>query len=186
MEFVNTQKALESFKDTIVRRAKLELGTERPRERRSAKWKRSGKGWKPTNVVVKKKRGRYVASGKLQQSIKGSVSVNPTFMVTIKQEDYGAFVEQGRKPKSKFPPSSKIAGWTKIKRLKPRSFKTNKFIKATPSAVKGMNYVIARSIAHFGIKPFPYMDMALDYAIEKHIPEIEKAIAKDLGNGIND
>jgi hypothetical protein len=189
MAFVNTKKALNTFVDTIVRRAKLELGTTRPRERRVTKWRNAGTKkkpvWKVKSSIVKMKRGRYVATGNLQKSIKGEVLGDSRFTIRVFQADYGANVEAGRLPKSKMPPMSAIAGWTKTKRLQPRG-KDNKFIANSKTNRKGMNYVISRSIAEFGIKPFPYMDMALDYAVEKHIGDIRAAIQKDIQDGIND
>ena len=191
MELSKTKLALEDFKNTIVRRAKLELGTTRPRERRRTQWKNVGTKkkpvWKVKSSVTKMKKGRYVASGKLQQSISGKLtSQGSMIQLQISQESYGENVEKGRKPKGKQPPHSNIMKWMTSKRIKVQDLKTNKFVKQTASRKKGLAYVIARSIAEFGIKPFPYMDMAFEYAINKHLPLIENALKQDMENGIND
>lgn len=86
-DFANYKKALAKFRDEVVRRAKLNLGVTRRRIRRRSTWKKTSSGWKPTSTRIIYKKGRSVASGKLQSSIRGVV--NAKMNVEIYYEKYG-------------------------------------------------------------------------------------------------
>ena len=189
MDYPNFLDALVKFKDEVVRLSKLELGTFRKKPRRRSTWKKTGKGWKPTSTKVKYKPGNYVASGKLQSSISGKASVDKdgNAQILFQEESYGAFVRAGRKPKGKFPPPNRIQEWAKVKRLPLRDLKTNEFTKSTPSKLKGRAFVIARSIAHFGIEPFDYAGKAYVAGFKKHEQKLRDALIRDIEeNGFND
>lgn len=180
----NLQQALESFGSELARYMKLNLGAKRTKTGRRSTWKKIGKGqWKPKTTKTRKYRANSVASGKLQKSIRHKVVGSK---VQISMLEYGQFVEKGRMPKSKMAPPSAIKQWTRNKKLKFRDLKTGKFKSETRSSRDGMAFAINRSIAYFGIEPFPFQLQALERAYKEHKENIMEAIKKDLQDGIND
>ena len=183
-DFANYRKAVEKFKNEVVRRAKLNLGVTRRRISRRSTWKKTGSRWIPTSTKIKYKKGRSVASGKLQSSIRGKV--NRKLNVEIYYESYGDFVQQGRRPKgNKMAPPKKIYQWTKMKRMRIQDIEKGGFKKESESARKGMAFAINRSINYFGIEPYPFLDMAVEETMKKEMKNLTEAWKKDMIDGIN-
>ena len=146
------QKALERFRDHIIRQAKSNLT-------------RMGKN----------------SSKKLYNSIKGKVKAMPnSISMEFEMEDYGFYQDKGvsgKKKKydtpfsykSKMPPPSKLDKWVVRKGLAPRKEK-GQF-----ATRKGLNFIIARSIFINGIKPSLFFTKPFEAAY-KNLPDelIEK------------
>lgn len=99
---------------------------------------------------------------------------------------YGAFVEFGTGPAGKqlnlyplpsgysygnggkFPPIRLILEWVKRKGIKPKGG-------ATPSSLRSLAYLIARSIARRGVKPRPYLFPSFE--------EVRPKFEADIKNG---
>ena len=146
------QKALDRFRDHVIKQAKSNLT-------------RMGKN----------------SSKKLYNSIKGNVKAMPnSISMYFEMEDYGFYQDKGvsgKKKKydtpfsykSKMPPPSKLDKWVVRKGLAPRKEK-GQF-----ATRKGLNFVIARSIFINGIKPSLFFTKPFEAAY-KNLPDelIEK------------
>jgi hypothetical protein len=138
------QKALDRFRDHIIKQAKSNLT-------------RMGKN----------------SSKKLYNSITGDVKAMPnSISMEFSMEEYGFYQDQGvsgiKKKydtpfsyKSKMPPSSKFDKWMVRKGIAPRNEK-GQF-----ATRKGLSYVIARSIYVNGIKPSLFFTKPFEAAYKK-------------------
>jgi hypothetical protein len=141
------QKALDRFRDHVIKQAKSNLT-------------RMGKN----------------SSKKLYNSIKGNVKAMPnSISMEFEMEDYGFYQDKGvsgvKKKydtpfsyKSKMPPPSKLDKWVVRKGLAPRKEK-GQF-----ATRKGLNFVIARSIFIHGIKPSLFFTKPFEAAY-KNLPD---------------
>ena len=146
------QKALDRFRDHVIKQAKSNLT-------------RMGKN----------------SSKKLYNSIKGNVKAMPnSISMEFEMEDYGFYQDKGvsgvKKKydtpfsyKSKMPPPSKLDKWVVRKGLAPRKEK-GQF-----ATRKGLNFIIARNIFIHGIKPSLFFTKPFEAAY-KNLPDelIEK------------
>ena len=154
------QKALDRFRDHVIKQAKSNLT-------------RMGKN----------------SSKKLYNSIKGNVKAMPnSISMEFEMEDYGFYQDKGvsgKKKKydtpfsykSKMPPPSKLDKWVVRKGLAPRNEK-GKFTGRTISSVgfkKSIQFLIARKIYFNGIKPSLFFTKPFEAAY-KNLPDelIEK------------
>lgn len=112
-------------------------------------------------VVAKAKanliRGKKNASKILIDSI--SYEITPDGDIEFMYEEYGQWVESGRRPGGKMPPISKIEAWAKIKPLTQFRDKKGRYISNRSRA-----FLIARAIARDGIKPFPFLTNEVELA----------------------
>jgi hypothetical protein len=113
-------------------------------------------------------RNKKVASGRLINSVR--YTINSQGKIKFLYDKDGKWVTSGRKRNSRFPPPAAISKWIKQKGLKGRDPKTGRFIKD-----KTLTYLISRGIAKKGIKPLPFMKMAIDKTI-KQLPKILKPV----------
>lgn len=176
------QKALEEFGSEFVRYMKLNLGATRNRISRRSTWKKNGKKWRATSTKIKRRKGNSVATGKLQGSIRHKVEGTK---VQIFMESYGDNVEYGRPPNSKMAPPSNIYKWTQAKKIKLRNLKTGKFEPETKTGRKSMSFQMNRSIAYYGIEPFPFRAQAFTRAYKEHKDAIVEAFKKDIEDGFD-
>lgn len=124
-------------------------------------------------------RGKKIAAGTLFNSI--SYEVDPrTGEVTFEYEDYGDFVESGRKPGSKYPPPEAIAKWAKIKGLPRFRDKKGRFI-----SDNSRTFLLQRAIAIKGIKPYPFLTDAVEQATEMLYTDLEDAVVADYEKSID-
>ena len=143
-----TLKALEKFRDEVVKEAKAEL-----------------------------KRLKKDSSGKLSSSIQGEVKEFPNSIgVYFEMEEYGNFQDKGvsgkeRKYnteysyKSKMPPPKAFDKWIVKKGIAPRDMK-GKF-----QSRKGLQFAIARSVFKYGIKPSLFFTKPFEKAFKK-LPDV--------------
>jgi len=112
-------------------------------------------------------RNRKVASGRLINSVR--YTVNSQGKITFLYDKDGKWVTSGRKRNSRFPPPAAISKWIKQKGIRGRG-KDGRFI-----TNKSLTYLISRGIAKKGIKPLPFMKMAIDKT-RKQLPKILKPV----------
>mgnify|MGYP000356006150 FL=1 len=111
-----------------------------------------------------KKKGGF-NTGRLLNSINYRFKVSlAQILVEFVSEDYGKFVDEGRKPGS-YPPISKIKEWTKSKGLPEKSA-----------------FPIAKNIFLFGIKPKPWINAGKSFEKLRgeFIPELIKIYSKEV------
>lgn len=126
--------------------------------------------------VVNNAKSKLMASGKsatgvLYNSINYKI-VNRPYGPTIlfAYEDYGQYVESGRRIGARFPPPGPILQWIKARGIRGRD-KRGRFIKD-----KSLVFLIQRAISRDGIKPFPFYKDAVGAAIKDLGPELAKII----------
>jgi hypothetical protein len=115
-------------------------------------------------------RNKKLATGKLYNSITYNVSSNGD--ISFEYAPEGKWVEQGRRKGARFPPPAPILRWIKVKGIKGRDPKTGRFIKDT-----ALVFLFQRAISRDGIKPVPFMQLAIDKAIQQLMVDLEKSIA---------
>lgn len=138
------QKALDRFRDAVIKQAKANLT-------------RMGKN----------------SSKKLYNSIKGDVKAMPnSISMEFSMEEYGFYQDQGVSGKekkydtpfsykSKMPPPSKLDKWIVRKGMSPRDSK-GKFVSR-----KSLQFLIARSIYKNGIRPSMFFTKPFEAAYKK-------------------
>lgn len=123
-------------------------------------------------------RNHKVATGRLVTSIRYNVSSDGS--ISFEYAPEGKWVESGRRKGAKQPPMAPIEKWIQQKGLKGRDPKTGRYISNHQLA-----YLIARGISRDGIKPVPFMQMAIDQSIEKLMIDLEYSLVlyydKQLG-----
>jgi len=141
-------KALEKFRDEVVKEAKAEL-----------------------------KRQNKNSSGKLAESIQGEVKeFKNSIGIYFEMEPYGNFQDKGVSGKfkkydtdysykSKMPPPSKLDKWIVRKGIAPRNAQ-GKF-----QTRKGLQFAIAKNIFKFGIKPSLFFTKPFEKAFKK-LPDV--------------
>ena len=143
-----TLKALEKFRDEVVKGARAEL-----------------------------KRQNKDTSGKLSSSIQGEVKeFKNSIGIYFEMEPYGNFQDKGVSGthkkyntnysyKSKMPPPSKLDKWIVRKGIAPRNAQ-GKF-----QTRKGLQFAIAKNIFKFGIKPSLFFTKPFEKAFKK-LPDV--------------
>lgn len=115
-------------------------------------------------------RNKKVATGNLINSIRYNVSSNGN--ISFEYAPEGKWVESGRRKGAKQPPTNPIEKWIKQKAIKGRDPKTGRYM-----SYHQLAYLIARSISRDGIKPVPFMQLAIDQATQQLMVDLEKSIA---------
>jgi hypothetical protein len=113
---------------------------------------------------------RKVSSGRLVNSIRYNVKSQGKISFIYDQD--GKWVTQGRRRGSRFPPPAPILKWIKEKGIKGRD-KKGRFI-----SDKSLTFLISRGIARDGIKPLPFMKMAIQQSIKQLGKSLKTSIAK--------
>jgi hypothetical protein len=174
--FKNSEAVVAEYSNKWAVAARTMLEVKRPRTSIRAKWKKVGEGWTPISVTKKTFRGNYVASGQLVNSIQP----NPNGMTLgITMNKTGDYVQNGRKPGKGIPLES-MRNWTKMKRIQPRDLSTGKF--KSKATAEGMRFAMNRKIKHFGIEPFPFVQMARTEILPSFNKALTKAMAQDIKN----
>ena len=116
-------------------------------------------------------RNKKVASGKLVNSVRYKVDSNGKIKFLTASD--GKWVSQGRRRGAKFPPPKAISNWIREKGIQGRG-KNGRFI-----TNKTLTYLISRGIVKKGIKPLPFMKMAIKASI-KQLPKILKPVVSKV------
>jgi hypothetical protein len=124
------------------------------------------------NLLQKNK----VATKTLYDSI--SYQVDQKGGVTFYYEDYGEYVESGRK-KGKMPPVGPLIQWAKIKGIEQFRNKKGRFI-----SNEQRGWAIAMGIKKNGIKAFPFYQDAIDQSLDDLTYQLEEALAQAIESDI--
>jgi hypothetical protein len=119
-------------------------------------------------------RNKKIATGKLYNSIRYNVSKDGD--ISFEYAPEGKWVTQGRRKNNRFPPPAPISRWIKAKGIRGRDPKTGEFIKD-----KALVFLLQRAIARDGIKPLPFMQMAIDKSMKQLMADLEKSLAAYYG-----
>ena len=106
------------------------------------------KKYKYGNPPQGTKLGNKIASGKLQNSIS---AVSNRDSISISMEDYGQYVQTGRRRGAKGVPISALLDWIRERNIKPRDM-----------TERQLAFAIQRNIKKFGIRPSNWFDNAID------------------------
>jgi hypothetical protein len=117
-------------------------------------------------------RNKKVATRALYDSVAYRVNPN-TGKITFTYDEAGKYVQSGRRRGARFPPPAPILNWIKVKGIKGRDKKTGRFI-----TDKSLTYLISRGISQNGIKPLPFMSMAIKESKEQLKKELKKSVTK--------
>ena len=115
---------------------------------------------------------RKIASGKLYESI--TYEVSPKGGVIFYYEDYGEYVESGRK-KGIMPPVGPLIQWARVKNLQQFRDKKGKYI-----SNEQRGWAIAFGIKKNGIKAFPFYQEAIDQSTDDLAYQLEEALAQAI------
>ena len=130
-----------------------------------------------TNVVALAKanlrRGKKIATGALYNSI--SFTITKKGEVRFLADDSATFVESGRKPNSRFPPPNIIADWAKVKGIQRFRDKKGRYI-----SNKSRTFLLSRSIAEKGIKPFPFYTDAVEQSLTLLAESLEDGMTSSV------
>ena len=128
-------------------------------------------------------------SKKLYNSLSYTINETDTSTsIIFEMEDYGKFQDEGvsgtkKKYKtpysytSKMPPAKAFSQWVVRKGLKGVRDEKGRFIKR-----KSMQYLIARSVFKYGIKPSMFFTKPFDRAFDKLPPELQEKFGIDIEN----
>lgn len=157
----NVKNILNNFGENVTRLAKINIGATR---------------------VVNGKRRRIDNSGKLRNSIDYNllVSKNETsFEFSIEMEDYGEWVDKGRKPGKGIPPRE-LFKWIKSKPIRVRDLETRSFVKQTESRIKSLAFLINRKIKKEGIAATNFLSEPFQKEFKDLPRELQEAFALDV------
>jgi len=167
-------KALADFADNVVRLAKINIG----------------KTYTAKNARGKSYKKRIDNSGKLRNSITSELKTRTEDgrfskgYVIFKMLEYGIYVDKGRKAGTGVSEQGQqsLMNWIRKKPLRMRDTREGKegqFLKMTQSRVKGLAFVISRSIKENGLKPTNFFTDVYESQEDKFIAEMQEAIAQD-------
>ena len=121
------------------------------------------------------------ASGRLQKSIKVSqVETKTGYQVILQMEDYGTYVDEGRKP-GKGAPINDLKKWIAQKGLTLNSKTKSK--QTTEQKINSLAFLINRKIKKKGIEAKDFLKDALNLNTPKFADDLAESIADDLLDG---
>ncbi len=175
MDLLNTKTYLNTWATELIRRARISLATVKNKKGVRATWKKSGKQWQPIGHKKVTYKSKSNATGRLSKSLDKDISVTQSdITISLSMEDYGIYVDQGRKP-GKYAPPPKLKAWSGVKGIQFRDFKTGRFIKKSAGL-----FMVNRKIKHFGIEKTEFYTKPLNAMLEDLPEEIKARIIKDL------
>ena len=157
-------EALQTFVDDVVRLAKIGIGAKRKARRSNGK------------IYYK----RINNTGNLRNSLRGNVNTSAnSFSADIMMEEYGEWVDKGRKKGKGVPPNA-IRKWIKQKPLRVRDASNGQFIKATESRINSLAYLINRKIKRKGIEATNFLTDPFERKFKNLPQEIIEAYSLDV------
>lgn len=117
-------------------------------------------------------RNKKIATGALYASVR--YNVNSQGKITFSFDESGKWVQEGRRRGARFPPPEPILKWIKQKGIKGRD-KRGRFI-----TDRSLTFLIQRGISENGIKPLPFMNMAIKEARKQLVATLKRQTAKAL------
>ena len=159
----NIKTALEAFGANVIRLAQINLGSKQKARRSNGK------------IFYK----RINNSGTLSRSLDyESNATDKSFSFAILMEDYGEWVDKGRK-KGKGVPPNDLLRWVKSKPIRPRT-EGGSFQKVTESRQRSISYLINRKIKERGIEPTNFLTEPFNLKFKDLPQEIVEAYALDV------
>ena len=156
-EFISD--ALTSFGDDVTRLAKINIGATR---------------------TVNGKRRRIDNTGTLRKSLDYGYKVSKnSFSFFIEMEEYGEWVDKGRKAGKGVPPKE-IFKWIKQKPIRVRDLKTNSFVKQTESRIKSLAFLINRKIKNEGIAATNFLSEPFEKKFKELPEELQESFALEV------
>ena len=119
-------------------------------------------------------RGKKIAAGTLYNSVSYEVNKS-TGEIDFFYADEGKFVESGRRKGARMPPPGAIAKWAKEKGIPQFRDKKGRYI-SNDSRI----FLLSRSIAIKGIRPFPFFTDAIEQATQQLYNDLEDALVEDI------
>jgi len=119
-------------------------------------------------------RGKKIAAGTLLNSIAYQVNQS-TGEIQFSYAEEGDFVQAGRRRGARMPPPGAIAKWAKQKGIPQFRDKKGRFI-----SNDSRTFLLSRSIAIKGIRPYPFFDDAVEQATEQLYNDLEDALVLDI------
>jgi len=118
-------------------------------------------------------RNKKIATGALYNSVR--YVVNPsTGKIQFLFAEEGKWVQSGRRRGARFPPPGPISQWIREKGIRGRD-KRGRFI-----TNKSLTFLISRGISENGIKPLPFMSMAIKESREQLKKQLKQAVTKAM------
>jgi len=155
------QKVLDDFGKRVTKLAKINVGATR---------------------TVNGKRRKIDNSGKLRKSIKYNTIVSKSqrsFEFNIVTEDYGVYVDKGRKA-GKGIPQRELLKWIKSKPIRVRDLKTKSFVKQTESNIKSLAFLINRKIKEKGIAATNFLSDPFEKEFKELPDDLIEAFGLDI------
>jgi hypothetical protein len=121
------------------------------------------------SILLKNKK---IATGALYNSVRYTVDSKGKIQFMFAEE--GKYVQSGRRRGARFPPPAPILKWIKAKGIKGRDAR-GRFI-----TDKSLTFLISRGISRDGIKPLPFMSMAIKEAKQQLASTLKKEVAKAM------
>lgn len=122
------------------------------------------------SILLKNKK---IATGALYNSVRYTVDSKGKIQFIFAEE--GKYVQSGRRRGARFPPPAPILQWVKAKGIKGRDRTTGRFI-----TDRSLVFLISRGISRDGIKPLPFMSMAIKQARKELASTLKKEVAKAM------
>lgn len=122
------------------------------------------------SILLKNKK---IATGALYNSVRYTVDSKGKIQFIFAEE--GKYVQSGRRRGARFPPPAPILRWIKAKGIKGRDRTTGRFI-----TDRSLTFLISRGISENGIKPLPFMNMAIKQARKELAGALKKEVAKAM------
>jgi len=117
-------------------------------------------------------RNKKVATRTLVDSI--SYKVNSKNQIKFTYAPEGKYVQSGRRRGARFPPPAPISRWIREKGIQGRD-KKGRFI-----SNKSLTFLISRGISENGIKPLPFINIAIKETKKQLAVAVKKAATKSL------
>lgn len=172
-DFPELHKAMTAFSKDVVKRSRISLGVRRRKESVRAKWKDG----RPYDIQRKNFLAVTNNTKRLSQSLKYEVLPSEQALsTTFSMEDYGKWVNEGRKPHSRWPPREAIKTWLRQRNIQARTAE-GKFGKMSRAQLA---FLIQRKIGWFGIKPTWFFTNSYNRAYAKHENLMRDALRKDV------
>ena len=121
------------------------------------------------SILLKNKK---IATGALYNSVRYTVDSKGKIQFMFAEE--GKYVQSGRRRGARFPPPAPILKWIKAKGIKGRDAR-GRFI-----TDKSLTFLISRGISRDGIKPLPFMSIAIKEAKKQLASTLKKEVAKAM------
>ena len=116
-------------------------------------------------------RNKKIATGNLYKSIR--YKIDPNGKIHFLYSKDGKWVTQGRRKGDRFPPPAPISRWIRQKGIRGINKETGKALTNGQ-----LTFLISRAIARDGIKPLPFMKMALVQSIKQLPKDLKPSIVK--------